>query len=370
MSENCYLCQEPKSVVGHDTQTCPNVLCKKCGQKGHVVRNCQVSGEKPKDPESVARKQKDANENDIEQENEDLVFQPLIPLPETLKSCGHLGFSMEFTMDLKNVRIPENYCFVLVCATNHKSNDFVIVERMASLKNKIVVVKFKALRDELRFVDPSLLKQMFVCKPTVSLLEKIKEIAAKKVQSDPLHRALQSNFSDTNQSWRKVEFTSSKSIEICENDRATVDVEIHEKGLDCIEEVKVTDPDRDFRSSWASFENISPSLQDSLTKVSENISVDSLKNVVVKLAQNDVVIYTDKEERVLVEIMDKRVTCIQRLEPSIQGLRIIDSFPMPIKSSQKIVLHLLNRAKKMVSNSNTLSIFSLIFEIDACLPNA
>ena len=281
MSENCYLCQEPKSVVGHDTQTCPNVLCKKCGQKGHVVRNCQVSVEKPKDPESATTKQKDVNENDIEQENEDLVFQPLSPLPETLKSCGHLGSSVEFMMDLKNVRIPEK-CFVLVCATNQKSNDFVIVERMASLKNKIVVVKFKALKDELRFVDPSLLKQMFVCKPTVSLLEKMKEM---------LHRELRSNFSDTTQNWRKVEFTSSKSIEICENDRATVDVEIHEKGLDCIEEVKVTDPDRDFRSSWASFEKKSPSpFQDSLAKVSKNIYDDSIKNVVVKLAQNDVVI--------------------------------------------------------------------------------
>ena len=42
MSEkNCYLCQEPKSVVGHDTQSCPNVKCKKCGQKGHIFRNCQ-----------------------------------------------------------------------------------------------------------------------------------------------------------------------------------------------------------------------------------------------------------------------------------------------------------------------------------------
>ena len=42
MSENnyCYLCQEPKSVVGHETQSCPNVKCKKCGIKGHVLRNC------------------------------------------------------------------------------------------------------------------------------------------------------------------------------------------------------------------------------------------------------------------------------------------------------------------------------------------
>ena len=37
---NCYLCQEPKSVVGHSTQSCPSVKCKKCGQKGHILRNC------------------------------------------------------------------------------------------------------------------------------------------------------------------------------------------------------------------------------------------------------------------------------------------------------------------------------------------
>ena len=41
MSENnCYLCQEPKSVVGHNTQSCPSVKCKKCGQNGHIIRNC------------------------------------------------------------------------------------------------------------------------------------------------------------------------------------------------------------------------------------------------------------------------------------------------------------------------------------------
>ena len=37
---NCYLCQEPRSVVGHNTQSCPSVKCKKCGQNGHILRNC------------------------------------------------------------------------------------------------------------------------------------------------------------------------------------------------------------------------------------------------------------------------------------------------------------------------------------------
>jgi hypothetical protein len=41
MCENyCFLCQEPKIVVGHVTQFCPNVECKKCGLKGHVRENC------------------------------------------------------------------------------------------------------------------------------------------------------------------------------------------------------------------------------------------------------------------------------------------------------------------------------------------
>ena len=42
MSDNkyCYFCQEPKTVVGHVSQSCPNVKCKKCGEKGHVLKNC------------------------------------------------------------------------------------------------------------------------------------------------------------------------------------------------------------------------------------------------------------------------------------------------------------------------------------------
>ena len=47
MDENyCYLCQKPKSLGGHSTESCPNVICKACGQKGHTVKNCQKS--KPK----------------------------------------------------------------------------------------------------------------------------------------------------------------------------------------------------------------------------------------------------------------------------------------------------------------------------------
>ena len=41
MEENyCFLCQEPKNVVGHITELCPNAKCRKCGQKGHTLKNC------------------------------------------------------------------------------------------------------------------------------------------------------------------------------------------------------------------------------------------------------------------------------------------------------------------------------------------
>ena len=41
MEENyCFQCQEPKTVVGHATESCPKVKCRTCGQKGHTVRNC------------------------------------------------------------------------------------------------------------------------------------------------------------------------------------------------------------------------------------------------------------------------------------------------------------------------------------------
>jgi len=41
MEENyCFLCQEPKSVVGHATELCPDVKCRNCGQTGHILSNC------------------------------------------------------------------------------------------------------------------------------------------------------------------------------------------------------------------------------------------------------------------------------------------------------------------------------------------
>ena len=40
-SENvCYICQDSSDIVGHNTNTCPYVQCKNCGQRGHTKKNC------------------------------------------------------------------------------------------------------------------------------------------------------------------------------------------------------------------------------------------------------------------------------------------------------------------------------------------
>ena len=36
----CFLCQEPKKLVGHITDLCPNAKCRKCKQKGHTSKYC------------------------------------------------------------------------------------------------------------------------------------------------------------------------------------------------------------------------------------------------------------------------------------------------------------------------------------------
>lgn len=49
MAENiCYLCQADAKIIGHNTISCPNAICKKCGQSGHVSIACDKSAKKPK----------------------------------------------------------------------------------------------------------------------------------------------------------------------------------------------------------------------------------------------------------------------------------------------------------------------------------
>ena len=41
MEAVCFLCQDFKANVGHETITCPKSECKNCGQHGHFRINCK-----------------------------------------------------------------------------------------------------------------------------------------------------------------------------------------------------------------------------------------------------------------------------------------------------------------------------------------
>ena len=43
--DKCFLCQDFKINVGHDTESCPQRTCKKCGQCGHSKLECMVGFE-------------------------------------------------------------------------------------------------------------------------------------------------------------------------------------------------------------------------------------------------------------------------------------------------------------------------------------
>ena len=43
MEPVCFLCQEYKANISHETSTCPYLECKKCGQKGHFRWDCLVN---------------------------------------------------------------------------------------------------------------------------------------------------------------------------------------------------------------------------------------------------------------------------------------------------------------------------------------
>ena len=38
----CFICQDYKANIGHETKFCPRSKCKHCGQKGHFRMNCVV----------------------------------------------------------------------------------------------------------------------------------------------------------------------------------------------------------------------------------------------------------------------------------------------------------------------------------------
>ena len=41
----CDTCQDFESNVGHKSQWCPDMVCKKCGQKGHNKIGCMIGME-------------------------------------------------------------------------------------------------------------------------------------------------------------------------------------------------------------------------------------------------------------------------------------------------------------------------------------
>ena len=36
----CFVCQDFKESIGHVTNSCPHIICKNCGQKGHITLDC------------------------------------------------------------------------------------------------------------------------------------------------------------------------------------------------------------------------------------------------------------------------------------------------------------------------------------------
>ena len=43
--DKCIICQDFKINIGHDSESCPQNPCKKCGQSGHTKLECMVGFE-------------------------------------------------------------------------------------------------------------------------------------------------------------------------------------------------------------------------------------------------------------------------------------------------------------------------------------
>ena len=52
----CFICQDFESSVGHKTKDCPNIICEKCGQKGHVKVQCMFKMENLPLPDEILLK--------------------------------------------------------------------------------------------------------------------------------------------------------------------------------------------------------------------------------------------------------------------------------------------------------------------------
>ena len=52
----CYVCQDFKINVGHETKWCPKNACKKCGQKGHAQMGCMTGKQNLPMPDEILLK--------------------------------------------------------------------------------------------------------------------------------------------------------------------------------------------------------------------------------------------------------------------------------------------------------------------------
>ena len=52
----CYICQNYKTNIGHETKWCPMNICKKCGKKGHTRIGCMAGMEEFPLPNNVLYK--------------------------------------------------------------------------------------------------------------------------------------------------------------------------------------------------------------------------------------------------------------------------------------------------------------------------
>ena len=49
----CLICQDFVVKIGHDTNLCPNILCQKCGQRGHIKIQCMAGWENMPFPNEI-----------------------------------------------------------------------------------------------------------------------------------------------------------------------------------------------------------------------------------------------------------------------------------------------------------------------------
>ena len=52
----CYVCQDFKINIGHETKWCPKNVCKTCGQKGHSKMGCMTGMQNLPMPDEILLK--------------------------------------------------------------------------------------------------------------------------------------------------------------------------------------------------------------------------------------------------------------------------------------------------------------------------